>query len=192
MNRCEKCGRLISKSGNNHTCPENAPNKGLIGIQTAWNKGKELTEGHKKNISKSSMGKQVWNKGLKGGQVAWNKGSHINFNPNGGFKKGQMKGENNINWKGGITPQREQMRKRQEVVTWRKECFKRDNYTCKKTGVRTGGLCVHHINNFAEYPELQTDINNGVTLSKTAHKEFHDKYGYRNNTMAQLIEFLNS
>ena len=60
----------------------------------------------------------------------------------------------------------------------------------RKTGQRGGDLQVHHINNFAEFEELQTSIENGITLSKQAHKEFHKKYGYKNNTLEQLIEFL--
>jgi hypothetical protein len=45
-------------------------------------------------------------------------------------------------------------------------------------------------NNFAEFPELRTSIENGITLSEKAHKEFHKKYGFRNNTKEQLQEFL--
>jgi len=35
-------------------------------------------------------------------------------------------------------------------------------------------------------------IDNGITLSKKSHKEFHDKYGQENNTREQLIQFLES
>jgi len=35
-----------------------------------------------------------------------------------------------------------------------------------------GNLIAHHINNFAEFPELQLSISNGITFSKEAHLEF--------------------
>ena len=189
MNRCEKCGQLKSKS-KEHICPTEA-----------WNKGKDMSVETKGKISESKKGTipwnigtkglmNTWNKGAKGLQKAWNKGIHVNLNPKGSFKKGVNTKENNVNWKGGVTSKREQERKRTDMKEWRKACFERDNYTCQKYGVRTGGLTVHHINNFSEYPELQTDINNGITLSKKAHKEFHDKYGYTNNNLEQLQEFI--
>ena len=34
--------------------------------------------------------------------------------------------------------------------------------------------------------------DNGITLSKKAHKEFHAKYGKTNNTKEQLQEFLSN
>ena len=34
------------------------------------------------------------------------------------------------------------------------------------------------------------NIDNGITLSEKAHKEFHRKYGKQNNTLSQLKEFL--
>src|SRR3990167_7312984 len=56
---------------------------------------------------------------------------------------------------------------------------------------RTGGkLIVHHIHNFAYYPELRTSIENGITLTAETHRVFHKKYGYKNNTKEQLDEFL--
>ena len=33
-------------------------------------------------------------------------------------------------------------------------------------------------------------IDNGITLSEKAHREFHKKYGTKNNTKEQLEEFL--
>lgn len=39
-----------------------------------WNKGKKLSENHKKKISKSKKNCIPWNKGKRGVQIAWNKG----------------------------------------------------------------------------------------------------------------------
>ncbi len=100
------------------------------------------------------------------------------------------KGKDHWNWKGGINPINDTIRKSLEVKLWRKACMERDNFTCQKTGIRGGELEVHHINNFASFPELRTSIENGITLSKDAHKEFHKIYGKKNNTKEQLDEFL--
>ena len=103
--------------------------------------------------------------------------------------KGILEGRNK-SWKGGITPENRRIRNSSELKLWRKACMERDNFTCQKTGEKGGKLVVHHIHNFAFYPELRTSIENGITLSKKAHKEFHHKYGKRNNTKEQLQEFL--
>ena len=60
-----------------------------------------------------------------------------------------------------------------EYKLWRKAVFERDNFTCQKTGDRGGQLEAHHINNFSEFPELRFAIDNGITLSKDAHRKFH-------------------
>lgn len=102
------------------------------------------------------------------------------------------KGDKCYLWKGGINKINDDIRKSTSYLYWRKECLFRDNFTCQKTGISGGDLAVHHINNFADFPELRFDINNGITLSKNEHKLFHKIYGLRNNTNEQLNEFLNN
>lgn len=167
-------------------------NKGKKGLQKAWNKGKK------------GVMPIPWNKGTKGIVKGFWKGkkfsddykkklsdSHIG---NAGFWTGKhrlnMMGEKHFAWKGGVASENMKIRNSLEIKLWRKAIFERDNFTCQKTGIKGGELIVHHINNFAEFPELRTAINNGITLSKESHKEFHDKYGRRNNTREQLEEFL--
>jgi len=104
--------------------------------------------------------------------------------------KGKLKGSKHPNWKGGITPENIKIRQSIESRLWRKSVFERDNFTCQKYGIRGGKLVAHHINNFAEKIELRFAIDNGITLSEKAHIEFHRKYGRKNNTITQLIEFL--
>jgi len=107
-----------------------------------------------------------------------------------GIKYPQLSGINSPKWKGGVTPENEKYRKSLEIKLWRKSCMERDSFTCQKSGQKGGDLEVHHINNFADFPELRTSIENGITLSKQEHKNFHKKYGYKKNTKEQLIEFL--
>ena len=76
---------------------------------------------------------------------------------------------------------------------WQKkrlQVFDRDNWTCQKYKIRGGKLHPHHIQNFAEHPELRFEVSNGITLSEKAHREFHKKYGKSNNTLEQLLDFL--
>jgi hypothetical protein len=102
----------------------------------------------------------------------------------------KISGINAHRWKGGITSENVAIRQSIELKLWRESVFARDNWTCQKYGLRGCKLCAHHIKNFAEYPELRTSIENGITFSDKAHREFHKKYGRKNNTLEQLIEFL--
>lgn len=101
-----------------------------------------------------------------------------------------LKGKLPWNYKG-ITPENKLIRNSIEYKLWRKSCFERDNFTCQKTGISGGNLVVHHINNFSDKIELRFAIDNGITLSKKSHNEFHKKYGNKNNTKEQLVEFFN-
>ena len=92
-----------------------------------------------------------------------------------------QKGENNSNWKGGVTPLYKQIRKSKEYKLWRKAVFEKDNYTCIWCGVRGGCgrkviLNADHIKPFALFPELRFAIDNGRTLCIDCHKKT-DTYG---------------
>lgn len=141
-----------------------------------------------------------WNKGLKNAQVAWNKGTakpEIKVSREDWIKNlrlshiGKMKGVNNPNWKGGVTPVHNRIRRSIESKLWIQAVFARDGYVCQKTGLKGGRLTAHHILNFSQYPELRFAIDNGITLSVEAHEKFHKIYGKKNNTRLQLEEFLN-
>ena len=103
-----------------------------------------------------------------------------------------MKGPLAFGWKGGKTTENYRIRRGIEFRLWRQAVWARDNWTCQKYGVRGGKLVAHHIQNFAQYPELRFAIDNGITLSVKAHNEFHKKYGYKDNNKEQLIGFLDT
>ena len=175
-------------------------NKGKKGVQIAWNKGsKGIMKPNKTSFKKGDKalnpfkkGCTPWNKGTVGiVKGYWTGKKGILKKNSGSFTKGSTTGDKNYNWKGGITSERNKLRTSFEYNYWRKQCMLRDNFTCQKTGISGGDLVVHHINNFADFPELRFAIDNGITLSEKAHLEFHKKYGYKNNTKEQLEEFLN-
>ena len=101
-----------------------------------------------------------------------------------------MKGSKSGGWKGGVTKKNTLIRNSREFDLWRKSVFARDNYTCQKTGKKGGELHPHHIQNFAQFPELRFVVSNGITLSEKSHKKFHRIYGTKNNTKKQIKEFL--
>jgi len=117
---------------------------------------------------------------------------------NGGCKYCDLEnrsGENSHLWQGGITSENKKARNNIEYKDWRKEVFKRDDYTCQVCGARGGSLHAHHINNFADNPELRLDLDNGITICKDHHSpyvlaSFHNLYGKNNNTYEQLEEYI--
>lgn len=193
-NKGKKCPDFSERQlGNkNHRYGKPPPNKGV-------SPSKETRE----KISASLKGKIPWNKNKKTGMIPWNKGTK---GVTKGWPKGMKQTKEHIaklgkirstkvgpiaaNWRGGITPINQQIRDSIDGTLWKNAVFSRDNYTCQKTGVRGEKLVAHHIFNFATHKEMRFAIDNGVTLSVDAHRDFHKKYGTRRNTAEQLAEFL--
>lgn len=87
-------------------------------------------------------------------------------------QKLMRKGEKSHLWKGGLTKAGILLRNSADYREWRKAVFARDNYTCVFCKDKRGGnLQADHIKQFAFYPELRLDINNGRTLCVDCHKK---------------------
>lgn len=136
------------------------------------------SEEFKKSVSNFRKGKPSPTKGKH-----WSLESRMKFSES-------KRGDKGNNWKGGLKSENKAIRSGIEFRLWREAVFARDSWTCQKTKVKGGILHPHHILNFSQYPQLRFAIDNGITLSKSAHDEFHKCYGYTNNTKEQLEEFL--
>ncbi|MDT0739728.1 zinc-ribbon domain-containing protein [Staphylococcus chromogenes] len=76
-------------------------------------------------------------------------------------------------------------------VLWAKKVYKRDWYKCKICGSKKK-INAHHLNSYHAFPDERFDVDNGVTLCTEHHKDFHRKYGNKNNTKEQFEEYLKS
>lgn len=77
-----------------------------------------------------------------------------------------------------------------EIKKWRTVIYKRDNYTCAKCGAYGRRLNAHHINSWNEHEDERFDLENGITLCESCHKDFHSEYGYGNNNEHQFNKFI--
>lgn len=107
-------------------------------------------------------------------------------------------GENNGNWKGGVTAPLQIERTSSLYNTWRDSVYKKDWYTCQCCGKSKNiNKNAHHIQNFLDNEKLRYDVNNGILLCDECHAitssiSFHHRYGTRNNTPEQLEEYINA
>ena len=78
-----------------------------------------------------------------------------------------------------------------EYIAWRTSVFERDGHACQVCLDKTGGnLTAHHINGYHWDKGGRTDVNNGITLCDSCHKEFHSMYGYKDVNLFQFSQFL--
>lgn len=106
----------------------------------------------------------------------------------------EYSGENNPNYNHSMSDEERELYKTRsracEHIEWSFNIKKRDSFTCQLCGDDKGGnLCSHHLDNFSAFKELRTSIDNGICLCEACHKDFHSKYGYKNNTKEQFEEF---
>jgi hypothetical protein len=156
-----------------------------------WNKGKTgvYSEEVRKKMGIRNIGKPSWNKGKRGLSIAWNRGIHWSdeikikiSKAKAGKPNFKNRGSRHYAWKGGITELNEQIRQSLEYRLWRKAVFERDGYTCVKCGIKneiglgkTVKLEADHIKQFAMYPDLRYDLDNGRTLCIDCHHRFGSK-----------------
>lgn len=141
----------------------------FVGGTPPWNKGKKCPQlilnpesRAKKSASLKAAGTGKWRKGM----APWNKGKRLPH----------LSGENNANWKGGVTVKTRGLRWSSDYAEWRRKVFARDDYTCVFCGQHGGQLNADHIKPLLFHPELIFDLENGRTLCVACHRKT-DTYG---------------
>ncbi len=107
------------------------------------------------------------------------------------LSKNHPKGDAHPNWQGGITPQNRI--DRGTLSNFINPIIReRDGYTCQNCSTnKSGNFEVHHIFDFATYPELKFEKSNLITLCKTCHDNFHSIYQRKGtNTLDNLESWL--
>lgn len=132
-------------------------------------------------------------------KIQCNKG-HIYETTYNSFKQGckctecdkeRWMGINNPRYNESLTDEeRLETRDTLENINWRNGTYKKDNYTCQYCGVKGGRLNAHHLDGFRWCEDERLDIDNGITLCKEHHKEFHHIYGYGHNTKEQFNKWI--
>lgn len=95
----------------------------------------------------------------------------------------RQKGDKSWLWRGGLTNENRLLRNSYLVSNWRKEVFKRDNYTCQDCKLHASllpksSLTADHIKPWALFPELRLELSNGRTLCRDCHRKT-DTFGYK-------------
>lgn len=137
---------------------------------------------HTEEWKQKMRGKTPWNKGIKMGKdfsqkcgVAQKKRFETENPWNKGLTAKEVKtirsGDQINTWKGGVTTVNEKIRKSTKYLEWRMGVLKRDDYICIFCKKRGGDLHADHIKQFALYPDLRFDLNNGRTLCVPCHRK---------------------
>jgi hypothetical protein len=100
-------------------------------------------------------------------------------------ESGSFAGENNGRWKGGATSANLRGRSRAEYADWKNAVLANAKWKCQGCGLEHGHVCeccghrvllhAHHIQSFAEKPELRYEPANGQALCERCHWKVHHK-----------------
>lgn len=90
-----------------------------------------------------------------------------------------LSGSNNPTYNPKLTDE-DRKRHRSGMNTWRKLVLKRDGHMCQVCG-SLESLVAHHLDGYKDNLVLATDVNNGITMCRGCHLDFHVNFmgGYR-------------
>ena len=112
------------------------------------------------------------------GTTPWNKGKTYKggwtHTPEMRKQLGEKKrGENNPQWRGGITKQANQIRK--GVSSLRQQILLRDEYRCRLCGQNSDKLTMHHILPVWARPDLVSEVHNIASVCRTCHYKLNGR-----------------
>lgn len=129
------------------------PNRYWLGKERSFpnrKKPKPFSAEHRANLSKATKGKNTWSRG----------------------KTVDYAGDKHHAWIDGRSRERDQARstemKHGKYREWRRQVFERDFYRCRVCLFK-GFLAAHHIKPYRKFPELRTEVSNGISLCKKCH-----------------------
>lgn len=119
-----------------------------------------------------------------------NKNSFCSSGCKNKWESENLSGINSHHYNENITDaERVRGRKYYEYRQWRIRVYERDEYTCQICGFDNGGILnAHHLNGYNWDKKNRTNVDNAVTLCELCHSNFHNIYGYGNNTKEQFQE----
>lgn len=100
----------------------------------------------------------------------------------------ELRGEKHWNYVSADPPSNQRQRLWAQCREWRRSVMDRDGHTCVVCGQHGGRLVAHHLEPWAEAVELRFAINNGVTLCRNDHLEFHRARGWRRGATRAAFE----
>jgi 5-methylcytosine-specific restriction endonuclease McrA len=99
----------------------------------------------------------------------------------------KRRGDNNPNWRGGVSAQNFLERYKTKYITWRRMVLRHKGNICSACGKNLNERCpccgratdkhVHHIQEFAENPDFRYSLDNAVVLCESCHRANHKKQG---------------
>lgn len=117
--------------------------------------------GLQKPLGSWTIGRSPWNRG-KRYRAEWTHKEETRL-----LISAQKTGAGNPQWRGGITPEGQVLRK--PVMALRNEVYARDSHTCRLCGKPGGRLTLHHIVPVWARPDLADDETNVVTICRPCH-----------------------
>ena len=99
----------------------------------------------------------------------------------------RFRGARNVNWKGGVTPERRLLKSSPEYKAWAQAVYLRDRFICQLCGIKCKRPEAHHIKPIRERLDLMMVVDNGITLCGACHELTYGKEGEFEARFAAIV-----
>ena len=93
----------------------------------------------------------------------------------GCFRLEMLQGETNPNYRPDLPLEERNGKRGYPIERWALAVKRRDNFTCQVCGSKEK-LVAHHLNSYASAKDKRYDIENGVTMCRDCHTDFHTNF----------------